>query len=853
MITIKNLNKYYKSGQGTYHALRDINLTLPDKGMVFIVGKSGSGKSTLLNVIGGLDGYDSGELLIDNVTTKGFTKKDYNAYRNTYIGFIFQEFNVIKTLSIYDNIALSLELHHLNVKEHHEEIMEIIEKVGLKGKENRKMNEISGGERQRVAIARALIKHPKVIIADEPTGNLDAKNRDIVIDILKSLSKERLVLIVTHDKQMADLYGDRFITIKDGAVIDDTTNKPENLVITNKEYDTKPISPTAKTSLILSAKAVLLNKWRFLLIVILFSFSLIFAGSSVNLFLTNSTKEYANYQKEYNNFVVNLTQEYTNHGYTENTAFYNSEVEKLITKYQTTTDNEGFDILKSMIFDININIDDYAEVWTYATTIQRLIVSSNINDLEKVRPYKDEPRGVNYNQYGIYITDYVADCLIFYNYFNDESLQYDESDDEDRLKKFDAIIERQINVDYLNHPLYIKNVIKTNYYDLLNSDLSDSKNKAALLDNIAYYSSIFVTPTIYNNIVAKDLSEVANFKYTYDNFIYDCFSKTGKYEGIKIMPFDSDTMAIAKSLDKDGNVETNEDGTPIYLGSAPIKPEQQRPTQMAVSRGFLEKVLGIKNDQYTFVYNSNDKNYILNNVYGNQVTFYMLGYSRVPTPLNFVVSCVVEEEQPVIYTTSLDTTDLFVNYLTNSYGKGDNMAGFPLLLINNDVNVNAKLYNELINEKAIINNVSYKKLQVVNAFIDSNLILFVGLFFIFCLFSILLIFNFIIINIKNSTKDIGIYMSLGMNGWKISLIYLFQVLFISIASMIIALIGTVIFLNILDASFTSEAMVNFKIINFTPLGALAIFLLAFITPVLSVIFPLISLSNKKPIDIIKVS
>lgn len=270
MIKLTNLNKYYKSGQGTYHALRDINLELPDKGLVFIVGKSGSGKSTLLNVIGGIDSYDSGELIIDDVNTKSFNDRDYNTYRNTYIGFIFQEFNVIKTLSVYDNIALSLELHHLSIKENHQKIMDLIERVGLKGKEKRKMNEISGGERQRVAIARALIKEPKVIIADEPTGNLDSKNRDIVMDILKDLSKDRLVLIVTHDKEIATQHGDRLITVKDGSIINDETTHQEHISFSDGAYIKEQIKPSLSTSFILGGKSFIQNKLRYILIILFF-------------------------------------------------------------------------------------------------------------------------------------------------------------------------------------------------------------------------------------------------------------------------------------------------------------------------------------------------------------------------------------------------------------------------------------------------------------------------------------------------------------------------------------------------------------------------------------------------------
>ena len=142
MIKITNLNKYYKTGSTSFHALKDVNLEFGEKGMHFILGKSGSGKSTLLNIIGGIDKYDSGEIIVDNVSTKSFSKKQLNTYRNTYVGFIFQEFNVLKSLTVYENIALSLELQHKKIKDHHEDIMKIIELVGLTGLEKRMMNDL---------------------------------------------------------------------------------------------------------------------------------------------------------------------------------------------------------------------------------------------------------------------------------------------------------------------------------------------------------------------------------------------------------------------------------------------------------------------------------------------------------------------------------------------------------------------------------------------------------------------------------------------------------------------------------------------------------------------------------------
>lgn len=847
MIEIKNLNKYYKSGQGSYHALRDINLTLPDKGLVFIIGKSGSGKSTLLNVIGGLDSYDSGELIIENINTKDFKASNYNTYRNTYIGFIFQEFNVIKNLTVYENIALSLELHHKKPKEHHDEIMNIIEQVGLKGKEKRQMNQISGGERQRVAIARALVKNPKVIIADEPTGNLDSKNRDMVMTLLAKLAKDRLVLIVTHDKEIAETYGDRLITIKDGMVIDDSVINENNLEYRNDNYQTEQVSPSAMTSFNLALKAFVKNKLRFILIIILFAFSLIFAGSTVNLYLTNSSLEYAKYQQEYNNNVVTINQKYTNYGYTTSTGFYNFEGDEIYQKYAS---NNQLKMYKSMLIDIPINVDNYIPSWQYAGSIERMIPlsSSELNAYDKILSLEDETRnwnklGLNVttcNNFAVYITDYTAQCLINYNYYNDTTI----TDIKD-------LIGKQIKSDNFNNPLYIKNIIKTNYQDILNADISNTKNKVAFMDNIPYYNSLFVSRNIYDNIVTL------NLKYVRDDIIYNAFDTTGTYEGVKYTSFDPDTTKLETVKDNNNQPIIGADGITKYWGAAPQVPKPQHAMQMAVSRGFLEKVLKINFNNINIKENGDEGNYILYNEYNEMVTFYVCGYSRIPSPMNFVVTGIVDDDDCVLYMPKLDTTqienNLYIKYLINSFSKSDTLGGYPIFTINDDAEVNAKIYQNMIKNDMIINNASFKKLLIVNDFIDNNIILFLGLFFVFCLFSILLIFNFIIINIKNSTKDIGIYMSLGMNGWKISLIYLFQVIIISTITSLISLVGTAIFLKILDSSFSSQALIDFSVIKFTGYGVLAILVLAFLTPIIAVIFPLLQLSSKKPIDIIKVS
>lgn len=238
MLELRNISKTYKSKKGTNcKALKNINIKFPDNGMVFILGKSGSGKSTLLNIIGGLDAPDSGEIIIQGSSTKEFKAKDYDSYRNTYLGFIFQEFNVLDNFSIYDNVALALKLQ--NKKAEKAKVNAILKEVGLEGFENRKPNEISGGQRQRVAVARALVKDPKVIFGDEPTGNLDSNTSKQVFNLLQELAKTRLVVIVSHDRDSAEKYADRIIELADGVVVDDVSRvgkqNTEDFSIENNE------------------------------------------------------------------------------------------------------------------------------------------------------------------------------------------------------------------------------------------------------------------------------------------------------------------------------------------------------------------------------------------------------------------------------------------------------------------------------------------------------------------------------------------------------------------------------------------------------------------------------------------
>lgn len=223
MLEIRNLTKVYSTKGVTVRALDDVSVRFPEKGMVFLLGKSGSGKSTLLNLCGGLDSPDSGEIIIKGRSSKDFSQSDFDSYRNTFIGFVFQEYNILEEFTVEDNIALALELQ--GKSKDRARVQEILRQVEMEQFAKRKPNTLSGGQKQRVAIARALVKNPEIIMADEPTGALDSNTGKQVFDTLKKLSESKLVIVVSHDREFAEIYGDRIIELKDGKIISDVTKE----------------------------------------------------------------------------------------------------------------------------------------------------------------------------------------------------------------------------------------------------------------------------------------------------------------------------------------------------------------------------------------------------------------------------------------------------------------------------------------------------------------------------------------------------------------------------------------------------------------------------------------------------
>ena len=262
MLELKSICKRYVTQSFTQVALDSVSLSFRDNEFVAILGPSGSGKTTMLNVIGGLDHFDSGDLLIDGISTKDFHDRDWDAYRNNRIGFVFQSYNLIPHQTILENVELALTLTGVGHAERRQRAREALEKVGLGEHVNKRPSQLSGGQMQRVAIARALINDPEIVLADEPTGALDSTTSVQVMDLLKDVARDRLVIMVTHNPELAYQYATRIVNLADGKITDDSDPFDAAKAARREAKPTRKTSMSFVTALGLSARNLMTKKGR---------------------------------------------------------------------------------------------------------------------------------------------------------------------------------------------------------------------------------------------------------------------------------------------------------------------------------------------------------------------------------------------------------------------------------------------------------------------------------------------------------------------------------------------------------------------------------------------------------------
>jgi ABC-type lipoprotein export system ATPase subunit len=442
MIELLKVNKTYTSkSKIQVKALDNINLQFNSKGLVFILGKSGSGKTSLLNIIGGLDSANSSKILINGKELKRFDERTCAEYRNSYIGFVFQEYNLMNNLNVYDNIALSLRLQKKAVSD--EMIVKVLEDVELVGLENRQLDELSGGQKQRVAIARALIKDPVILLADEPTGNLDSETSIQIFELFKKLSKTKCVIVVSHDAEYAHQYADRIIELSDGHVVKDTNTivMDEPIMIPNKIRAKLPFSLIWK----MSFGNILNNKLRLLVTCIIVSF-LVAVLSTVytSLYVSNDvTIDLLELSKQDHLLVVEPVPYQSNIIITPNEGYNYSRkltTDVLIKVRQISEDNHAYLYPKSQIKikDEWLKISHMDVNWSDVSLLEsNLIPKPNDELLREIQDsylsfvsVKDNSILLDNivgraptNRYEVVISNYLAQLLLVHNYPEIDSLE----------------------------------------------------------------------------------------------------------------------------------------------------------------------------------------------------------------------------------------------------------------------------------------------------------------------------------------------------------------------------------------------------------------------------------------------
>ena len=381
MLKLENINKDYISGDTTVHALKNINIEFRESEFVSILGQSGGGKTTLLNIIGGLDRYTSGDLIINNKSTKNFKDRDWDAYRNYSVGFVFQNYNLIPHQTVLANVELALTLSGVSKKERKQKAIKALEDVGLKEQIHKKPNQLSGGQMQRVAIARALVNNPDIILADEPTGALDTQTSVQVMEILKRISKDKLVIMVTHNPELAEKYSTRIVRILDGTIMNDSNPYTSEKKEAKKSKEKRRTSMKFFTALNLSLNNLMTKKGRTILTSFAGSIGII--GIALILALSNGIQNYIDKVEEDTLSSYPITIE-------ESTIDTSAMIEKMMDE-----NNEEEDRPKDKIYSKNIMSE-------MISTLSNKMENNNLTELKHYLQQEDNDIAKNSNaiQYG---------------------------------------------------------------------------------------------------------------------------------------------------------------------------------------------------------------------------------------------------------------------------------------------------------------------------------------------------------------------------------------------------------------------------------------------------------------------
>ena len=872
MIKLENLTKVYESKyKSVCKALDNVSFSLPDKGMVFVCGKSGSGKSTMINLLAGLDEITSGDIIIDGNKLSSFTNEQFNEYRNSYIGFVFQDFCLIDSFTVKENIMLAL---NLKGEEDSELVNDILLKVGLEEYGSRFPKELSGGQKQRVSIARALVKNPKCILADEPTGNLDSETSIQILELLKQLSKDKLVLIISHSMDNAYEYGDRIIELADGRIIGDISKDNSNYKLIenntiylpiNKKLNFEELSLVnekissgkytisqedrmfVKTIQPVDDNQLSFEKNKGLSLFNMINISRKFSKNTrLNLFLSSimigllviimiTTQVFTGFNgKNLLDQALDPSDVFVlNKGYIGNKTLNTLSRDLLVNITDEEIDSfyeKGYagNIYKLYSFNVPPHMSsvdnhalpygkciDYSNLSSFYIEVGRGVLECSeeyIRKLYNLETLEYDGTLKDTGKSELVITDYFADCLLLYRGYKD----YQEILDTEKI---------EMSLSSFN----VKAIIKTNY----------KKKYQSIIDT---YDKIEKTNSlIERNKLIEDLQESDLFLEFYNDLL-NKYSVCYYIDGSFFQRLKED-KTNSKSCWFDLATFESTDGIVKVTGGThgKVLDESLKPGEIKIATSLFQTIYGIEPSKVTSEMLSNIEIKI-NEYYKYDRTFENLIYGKTYKLVGFVNST-----QPLYY------------YSQEDYYDSYQLQVFPYALYFDDVESISNIYNPIENQTMYstdkyIDGI-YSIMNIVLIFNDFFKLITIAIAFV----CVGLLVSYGRRSIKRRMFEIGVIRALGGKNRQLYGVFLFQILYLLFFVSIISSI-TLIFLDDVINNILLENIMLFlnntyirdlSIISFNPILIIVNLVVLSLLTILSSSSLLLILRKIKPINIIR--
>lgn len=847
MLELKNITKTYEVADSKQKALNKINIKFRQNEFVSILGPSGSGKTTLLNIIGGLDSYTEGDLIINGVSTKKYTDRDWDTYRNHRIGFVFQSYNLIPHQTALQNVELALTLSGIGKEERRKRSIAVLKKVGLESQMYKKPNQMSGGQMQRIAIARALVNDPDILLADEPTGALDSETSFQIMDLLSEIAKDRLVIMVTHNPELAVNYSNRIIKLLDGKITDDSNpfrgEDKENKPSINK----KKTSMNFKTAFSLSLNNLLTKKGRTFLTAFAGSIGII--GIALILSLSNGIQEY-----------INKTEEETLSSYPLTITKESVDMSSMIANFINNQDTEEYndneihsvnimgDIFTSMTSEITenntkefkkylesnqTNIKDYVTDIQYTYNVTMNLYKNNKDEITRVNPTTIfDSIGMSTSGISSAYSSYLSNYNVFYEMLDNQELleqQYDLVDGRWPTKYNEVVLTVDKNNRISDYTLYSLGILDQ-------KDLKEQFNNMVAGKEVSFEKTSYKTEELLN----------LSFKLVLNTDYYK------KEHGIW----------INKSNDQKYMAEILKDAQEIKIVGI-IKPNEE-----AVVGGSSYGMVGYTSELTEYLINQINESQITKEQLANPEKNVFTG-AEFTTQTDFNLSDLSKEQLAYIESLSKEELALYMqNYTqnaTSTYEENLSLLGITNLDEPDSIKIYPKDFDSKEKITSIIDKYNEDKkeeeqitytdivglmMNSVSTIVDTISSVLIAFVAISLIVSSIMIAIITYISVIERTKEIGILRAIGASKKDISRVFNAETLIEGLSAGILGILVTIL-LNI-PINIIIKNIVNISNISKLPVnGAIILIIISVILTVIAGFIPAKIASKKDPVEALR--